>query len=301
MAKVLCIHGIGQEYEAEETLADSWVPALCGGVSNAGGKLERSEVAMCFYGGLFRPQESVSKSAADLGKATDDKIEHDRLVAPLGEAIDDEFEHDLLIALADAAGPVAPDSKSFKRPINAMLQQLVKTPFFGQCAQEVVVWSLKQVRWYLDDYHLIRQRAQKRLINAINDDTRVVVAHSLGTVVAYETLCAHTDLPVRTLVTLGSPLGISVLRPRVQPSIAQSPAPWPVGLTTWFNIADRTDIVALKKSLAGVFGDRVQDRLVDNGATMHDVRPYLTAAETGQAIIAGLGKDEVNNPRYAGA
>ena len=288
MAAVLCVHGIGQENEAEETLSDRWVPALCGGVSNAGGKLERSEVAMCFYGGLFRPDESVSKSAADLGNAIDDEIEHERLVARLGEAIDDEFEHDLLVALADAAEP---DSKALERPINAMLQQVARTPFFGRCAQEVVVWSLKQVRWYLDDYNLTRQLAQRRLMNAITDDTRVLVAHSLGTVVAYEVLCAHRDLPVRTLVTLGSPLGIPVLRPHVQPSIAQSPAPWPSGLAMWFNIADRTDIVALEKRLASVFGDQVQDRLVQNGATMHCVRPYLTAPETGRAIVAGLGRE----------
>jgi hypothetical protein len=27
---------------------------------------------------------------------------------------------------------------------------------------------------------------------------------------------------------------------------------------------------------------------VHNGATMHDIRPYLTAVETGRAVAAGL-------------
>ena len=35
-----------------------------------------------------------------------------------------------------------------------------------------------------------------------------MVGHSLGSVVAYEALCAHPEWPVRALVTLGSPLGI---------------------------------------------------------------------------------------------
>ncbi|MFD8967973.1 hypothetical protein ACFV0C_23770 [Streptomyces sp. NPDC059568] len=36
----------------------------------------------------------------------------------------------------------------------------------------------------------------------------VIVAHSLGSVIAYEALCAHPDWPDLTLVTLGSPLAV---------------------------------------------------------------------------------------------
>ena len=35
-------------------------------------------------------------------------------------------------------------------------------------------------------------------------------------------------------------------------------------------------------------GRRWDSWLVDNGATAHDVRPYLTAEETGRAILNGL-------------
>ena len=272
MTKVLCIHGIGQEYEAEETLTACWVPALCGGVSNAGGRLDPSEVRMCFYGNLFRPQEETSKSFAgnSVYALKDDK---------------DDFERKLLATLAEASAGEA-EGKLLERPINAMLQLVAKAPFFGEMSQQLVVWLLRQVRWYLDDFNFTRQLAQNRLIKAIADDTSVLVAHSLGTVIAYEVLYANADLPVRTLVTLGSPLGNPVVRPRVVPSVSESPAPWPGSVKMWFNIADRTDIVAFEKRLAHVFGDRVQDSLVYNGATIHDVRPYLTARETGRAIIA---------------
>jgi hypothetical protein len=46
--------------------------------------------------------------------------------------------------------------------------------------------------------------------------------------------------------------------------------------------------VALEKSLAQRFSGNVIDVLVDNGAKAHDVRPYLTAVETGTAILRGL-------------
>ncbi len=39
MAKVVCIHGISQEYESRETLLEEWAPAVCGGVSIPGGTI----------------------------------------------------------------------------------------------------------------------------------------------------------------------------------------------------------------------------------------------------------------------
>ncbi len=56
----------------------------------------------------------------------------------------------------------------------------------------------------------------------------------------------------------------------------------------WANIADCGDVVALVKSLRPLFGDRVPDALVGNGAKAHDVLPYLPARETGEAIGRGL-------------
>ena len=54
------------------------------------------------------------------------------------------------------------------------------------------------------------------------------------------------------------------------------------------NVADAGDVVALVKDLRPLFGGRVACYLVHNGSHAHDVRPYLTAAETGAAIAAGL-------------
>ncbi len=55
------------------------------------------------------------------------------------------------------------------------------------------------------------------------------------------------------------------------------------------NVADAGDVVvALVKDLRPLFGGQVADYLVHNGSHAHDVRPYLTAAETGAAIAADL-------------
>jgi pimeloyl-ACP methyl ester carboxylesterase len=158
-----------------------------------------------------------------------------------------------------------------------------------------MVFDLQQVRRYLTEPNL-RARILEQVVQAVGDDTRVMVAHSLGSVVAYEALCAHPEWPVRALVTLGSPLGIrnlifDRLRPAPSPvsgSNTRLRGAWPWPVREWTNIADTGDVVALVKDLRPLFGDRVRGFLVSNGAKAHDILPYLTAPETGAAIHAGL-------------
>ena len=58
--------------------------------------------------------------------------------------------------------------------------------------------DLQQVRRYVVDL-TVRRAVQDRIAARVGEDTRVVVGHSLGSVVAYEALCAHPGWPVRAL------------------------------------------------------------------------------------------------------
>jgi hypothetical protein len=63
---------------------------------------------------------------------------------------------------------------------------------------------------------------------------------------------------------------------------------WPGAGRSWSNVADEGDVVALVKDLRPAFGAEVDCWVVDNGARAHKITPYLTAVETGRAIVAGL-------------
>ncbi|HKI19089.1 MAG TPA: hypothetical protein VKA15_14470, partial [Isosphaeraceae bacterium] len=63
---------------------------------------------------------------------------------------------------------------------------------------------------------------------------------------------------------------------------------WPGSVQRWISIADGGDVVALVKDLRRGFGVNVENHLIYNGATAHDILPYLTAKETGDAIATGL-------------
>jgi pimeloyl-ACP methyl ester carboxylesterase len=122
----------------------------------------------------------------------------------------------------------------------------------------------------------------------VTDETLVVVAHSMGTVVAYEELAAHPEWNVHTLITLGSPLGGEFVFPHLDPQPVDGVGRWPGSINSWTNVVAFDDSVIRMAELATRFGPDVRDSLIDNGHRPHDAEPYLNAPVTGQAIATGL-------------
>ena len=293
MARVVCVHGIAQQSRGEAVLLGEWWPALADGLRRAGADglvadLE-SQVAMAFYGDLFRPPGQWLAAGDPPYTAAD---------------FEDGYERELLAAWWKAAadtdpGVVPPDAAGTlvgtPRSVQAGLRALSGSRFFADVALRAMVADLKQVRAYLLDQR-VRSDVQARIGALIGPDTRVVVAHSLGSVAAYEVLCALPGHGVRALVTLGSPLGIrNLVFDRLRPApvrAARGVGPrgvWPGdrGLV-WTNLADTGDVVALVKDLRATFGPEVRSGIVSNGAHAHSAGAYLTDAFCGAAIAQGL-------------
>lgn len=289
MARVVCVHGIGQQHKGEEMLRGEWAPALRDGIRRSGvtatDPLGDEDIGCVFYGDLFRPPGRLL-GPGDPWLAAEDAT---------------EFDQELLLSWWRAAAEsdphvVHPDARTLARApgsVQAALRALSRSAFFAGLTERVMLFDLQQVRRYTTD-HGIRRAVQDRVVAAVDEDTRVMVGHSLGSVVAYEAMCANSEWPVRALVTLGSPLGIRNLifdRLLPAPRAAKSGQPtgaWPGGAETWTNVADAGDVVALAKDLRPLFGPKVACYLVDNGSHAHAIQPYLTAAETGAAIATGL-------------
>jgi hypothetical protein len=280
MAKVVAIHGIAQQIKGGHWLHSEWLPALRDGLERAGAALPNGDDLACaFYGDLFRPSGGKA-----LGFAWE------------AEDVEDPWEQEMLrlwweaAAAADAGvpPPIAGGKARTPRLAQRALEALSQWRFFAALGERALIGNLKQVRAYLDD-DSVRAYAQAQVGKLADDGTRVLIGHSLGSVVAYEFLCAHPELPVHTLVTLGSPLGIrNLIFERLRPAPVDGKGAWPGGVAHWVNVADRGDVVALTKALASLFHGAVEDCLVHNDADAHDVKPYLTAVETGRAIARGL-------------
>lgn len=122
---------------------------------------------------------------------------------------------------------------------------------------------------------------------------RVIVAHSLGTIILYDVLSepglAH--LPADLLVTVGCPLGIGNVQVRLRHG-AGRPNPVPPELAAWSNYADRFDPVAIDQTLRDEFKPPfVADAEVNNAArNNHDLTGYLQIALVRDRIIGVSGQ-----------
>jgi hypothetical protein len=284
VARIVVVHGVGQQIEGSLTLHDRFFPALADGTSRAGGSVRPDDVAFASYGDFFRPRGEVLSFGAAFGS----------------QDVEAGYESELMLALwrrAAEADPhvVPPDEEVMGRaPIWASraLAALSGSRFFAGVSDQFLIGDLKQVHWYLTDA-TVRLAIQRAVADSIGDDTRVVVGHSLGSVVAYEVLCAYPRPAARSLVTLGSPLGLPKLifdrlQPEPRPRGAAVRGYWPGSVQIWTNIADAGDIVAAVPDLRPLFGSQIQQIRIYNGAHAHDMKPYLTERLTGRAIIAGM-------------
>jgi hypothetical protein len=87
----------------------------------------------------------------------------------------------------------------------------------------------------------IRDEIHRIVSKHLTEAPTVIVGHSLGSVVAYNILCADGGaLQVPLFVTLGSPLGIPAVRTKLLPLRFPSP---PLG--AWYNAFDTRDCLAL--------------------------------------------------------
>jgi hypothetical protein len=268
----------------ERQLLEQWLPALQDGLSRADARDAdiRRNVGMAFYGDLFRPSGRTLVAGDRRLEARD---------------VEAGFEADLLAAWWQEAARTdpavaPPDGRTLARApgsAQAALRALSRSRFFAGVALRAMVSDLKQVRRYLDE-PAIRVEARHRVTALITGDTQVVVAHSLGSVVAYEALCEISEHDVRAFVTIGSPLGIrNLIFDRLYPSAEKGVGVWPGSAALpWTNIADDGDVVALVKDLRPTFGERVNCQIVVNGSHAHDSRAYLSDRLTGAAVAAGL-------------
>ncbi|WP_331766964.1 hypothetical protein [Embleya sp. NBC_00896] len=287
MARVVCVHGVGRQQLGERQLAQEWVPALLDGLTRAEQPHpDPDDIAMAFYGDLFLPPGGTPSAGDECYTATD---------------IEDGFESELLLAWWVAAAQVEPQviapsaTGTLNRTpavVQAALLALSRSRFFTGLAERVLIADLKQVRRYLTDPAL-RAAACERVRALIGPDTSVVVAHSLGSLIAYEALCALPGHQVRALITLGSPLGVrhlvfEQLRPAPVDGTGAWPGPTRATHPAWTNLADTRDVMALVKDLRPSFGPEVNCHLVPNGSHAHTPKHYLAKREVGEAIATAL-------------
>jgi hypothetical protein len=290
--RLLLVHGRAQEGKSAAIIEQEWMTALRRGFANAGVRPPPDlKVSAPFYGDRL----AEMLAARDLPQADN--------VATRGGAADDGYA----AFLEQVALQVSEDDKVTHREIESELGPTpqprgIENWGWVQAVLRVIdrrtpgVSSFSIGQLLRDVYVYVNDAPVRRAINKIvaadlTAEPTVVVAHSLGSVVAYEVLRQHAGNSVPRLVTVGSPLGIRAIRERLV-----KPLTMPGGVGGWYNAFDDRDVVALYPLDADNFGIAPPIRnypFVNNHTdNRHGIAGYLddsdVAGRIGEAL-AGVG------------
>jgi hypothetical protein len=287
-----------------------WISALAAGAGKAGHKPAAKQLAdgtladvvFAYYGDLFFGGQAQGTATGELNAS-----EADLLTEFLAEIIEghradpdvNQASLDHALAKLRPQGQAQGAGDPVRRAIDAATTLLGAGPWrrAGQwAAGKLLVGDLAQVARYLargeadQDRRTLDERIRAVAAAALGPGSAVVIAHSLGTVVSYETLHEHLgDIPL--WVTLGSPLG---MRAVVWPNLRPEPPTTPPSVRRWLNYWDRDDIIAARPRLeadmipnaAGIRPE--SDRVDSDGVWVHDAVKYLAKADVAGPVIEAI-------------
>jgi hypothetical protein len=275
-ARVVGVHGVGNHLpgvaveEAADRLTRLWMSSLSDGMASLAGQLD---LDVAYYADALYPAGQQDAPGDD----------PERLDPP---------EQRLLLAWVAQLGAPAEVAHGYgTMPVRQALSWVAERfSLDNRLLNWFVTRFFREVPAYLGD-HGRRAAARERVAAAIAAHApHVVLAHSLGSVVAYETLWAHPHLDVELLVTLGSPLGMpTVIFDRLDPAPSEGRGARPPNAARWINLADPGDLIAIPRRLTRRFTgiDLDQDDLI-HAFDFHRVTSYLSCAATRAALVPYL-------------
>lgn len=271
---VVAIHGINAERCLRREMLTAWRTAMVAGLENVRStRASTLSLDLGFYGHEYNDGEKAVGeppfTAADLKQGLETE-----LAIAIGESLiaTDGVEEDKKLYLPG----------SLQRALVALQGSEL---FGGQVAG--LISFVKQVSRYFDDTGF-RARVHAEVAAAMGAAPRVVIGHSLGSVIAYDWLQHNRTDPEPVLVTIGSPLGLEAIRARLDRPPNRSR--WPGEVRSWTNIAAHHDAVAMVKQLRPLYHPYVLDQPCDNPRkTAHSAEEYLRNVRVARALRAELG------------
>ncbi|MFI9330460.1 alpha/beta hydrolase [Kitasatospora sp. NPDC052868] len=310
--QLVFVHGIGGPREPRQELAE-WKQALAHGARAAGFASEISALTMdwsadssfAYYGDLFTTGQAQGAS----GTGELDEQQAQLTLDLLAELLDE------LAALPEhrgnrgldrvraqlRPGEQAQGAMNAVRHLNRMLAAVAAVPGLSWGARRLsrveLLGILSQPGRYLRRAEpdaagrTLDQRIRARVLDCLDPERpAIVLAHSLGTVVALESLAEHPG-PVELFVTVGSPI---TTRGVVWPLLRPRPPATPESVTAWADFRDGDDVVVPKRRLADAVspnsaGIRPTPHRLDSATLWsHNAATYLRRKEVARPVMAAL-------------
>ncbi len=282
------LHGRAQQKQAPETLRGSWTAGLNHGLDRLGyAAIDAADVFFPYYGDrlaeALRTQETV---ATTFEAVADDPA---AAAAPVSDSARELYAR-LLDQAAQRAGMPAPEGPAAEEGLGVTgVVRLTRRPLDWLARHSgldrlLIASAFRDVALYLDD-----RRIREDVLACVRETVPVaggvvLVAHSLGTVVAMDLLASRAD--DTGLITVGSPLGLDTVYERLLTGGPHRPR----SVSSWFNAWAPADAVAigcpLRDQWTGVTGEASVDNTRD---LAHNIDEYLAHPEVAGAIAERLG------------
>ena len=151
-------------------------------------------------------------------------------------------------------------------------------------ANERMELHLRDLRRYLGNRNEIAEHVRQMLklaLRAAAEAERpiLLVAHSMGSVIAYEALwqmsrSEQDSISIDLLLTMGSPLGQRYMQKRLVGSTETGPRRYPDNVRRWINLTAVGDLTAIDPDLGDDFAEMTRLGLVDT-IEDHGVQNYF--------------------------
>jgi subtilisin family serine protease len=256
---VVYVHGIGNK-PIPSVLKCQWDSALFGFELG-----ERSRLAYWVNRAYYPTPDPGSCGSGDKVSLEDQPtgegisvkahLEKVTLVDEVDAVATNKTDKKTLLAIAEAIE----DKNSDEPGVSALSVDAKVLPFLPEFMRN---WITRQLtRAFLrdvNDYFYVdarREVMRKSLMERLDvgGGPFVVVAHSQGSMIAYDVLCSldPATYQVPLFVTIGSPLGIDEVEDQIRKLTGQKTLKKPACVEQWMNFADPRDPVALDPTLSG--------------------------------------------------
>ncbi|MFI8889547.1 hypothetical protein [Streptomyces paradoxus] len=287
MTAIVAVHGVGHHapgHSPEEIVSArsaTWAKEVAAGV---GTSPDQVPLTYAYYAHHLHRNKPVAQGADGLEQLEREQPEAIQEIARWAESLNESF--DLGLPSVTAQGRLA---VPLRQLVSVIAERL---SLDGRLTRAFIALFFRDVALYLGYHEDPARKAAREEVASVIASTRarVVIAHSLGSVVAYEALHAHPELEVELLLTLGSPLALPHgVFDRLSPGPVDGTGHRPAGVRRWVNLSDHGDIVAIPRPLKQHF-PTVDLDLTDSIAPFdfHSAAPYLRSAAVSATLAPFL-------------
>ena len=287
--RLLFVHGRSQQGRVPAEIKSEWLGALKKGAEANGKTLpDGIDVALPFFGDTldgFAQQLEVPLTSDIHNKGSEPVDEFLLFQAQVAE----EIRQKAGVTDAQINTEYGPNPKQ-KGPLNWEWVQAIISAIDkhgGGISQDVLEFIMRDVFLYTARSG-VRDEIDRIVSAALTEEPTIVVAHSLGSVVAYNILRSDTrSLKIPLFLTIGCPLGIRAISKQLRPLRYPKPA------EAWYNAFDTRDVVALypldQQNFPVTPEIENYAEVKNSTENRHGIIGYLDDKSVAEKILGGLG------------